>query len=163
MRSLTKPTYSNQLYILSLWIGLLFVANACSPLIALHDPVSYRTALDLKVDFKFLVEATEEQYDSKEADVIKFRKAFEKSMAYEEGRYRNELTVEQYQIMADIIKRFVDTWKENGTISEFTRPAFLKQSQAAWDEIIKLERAKRTEGIKLKIDKTAATSAQTNI
>jgi hypothetical protein len=118
--------------------------------------------LDLKVEFKFLVEASAEQYGDKEEDVIKFRKAFEKSLAYEEGRYRNELTVQQYQIMAGIIERFVGAWKDNGTIGDFTRPEFLEQSQAAFDEIIKLEKAKRTEGIKLKIDKTDLTSTQTN-
>lgn len=162
MNFLTKKTSVNSKVIVLLWLGFLTLTNSCKPLIALHDPESYRTALDLKVEFKYLVESSSDSYLTKSNDVLEFQKAIEKALLYERGRYRNELTVAQYDIMKGILNRFVDTWKQNDTISDFTRKEFLEESQAAFDEIIKLEKNKRSEGIKLNIDEIDIESPQTN-
>lgn len=126
------------------------VLVACAPLISIHDPQSYQAAIDLKVDFQFLVESSESQYEDKLDEVTSFRKKLAKSIEYEKGRYKNELTVKQYEILRDgTVNGFFDLWKSQGTTSEYFRSQNVEQSNQIFDEIIKLEKIKRTEGIKL--------------
>ena len=132
----------------------LSIVAGCAPLISLFDDTAYRNAIDLKVDFSFLVESSDSTFTSYAKEVREFRKNLQKAYEYEKGRYRNELTVQQYDILLSPdgpLEGFFKVWRENQRTSMVYRKEKKELAAQIFDEILTLEKAKRREGIRLRL------------
>jgi hypothetical protein len=146
-----KPSLRSHYF---LFYAVVFLLSACTPLISIFDETSYKNAIDLKVDFHYLVEASKSSYKNHEEDIAAFRKKLDKAYEYEKGRFKNQITVEQYNVLRKAdgpIDGFFDLWLAQDSTSQTFRESKIKISDQSFDEILGLEKSKRREGIRLKL------------
>jgi len=122
--------------------------------ISAYDPVSYKTATDLKAECLTLIEKSAEgpasQFQS-EIDALKLK--LRKALEYEKGKALNSETTNQWSIMVDpnrnMMGGFLKFWQEkNGPVSPTFSGEFATQVSDGFGQIIRLENGKRKQGSK---------------
>jgi len=128
-------------------ISLLFcLLVSCSPTIAVFDQYAYTQATAAKVDVLNLMELATDSFQHHEQDIKTVKTTLRKLYEYDKGRYRNAITIKQWEILNDttgnLFGGFLRYWKEKKVLS----PAYIYNKQGtistAFDQIIKLEKSK---------------------
>ena len=134
-----------RIILLSAFISIVFYA--CNkPLIASYDQYAYTQATSLKVDIQNLIQKSDSvKYTDAADEINRVTVEIQKAYEYSKGRSQNSISTKQYEILlsdADFYKKFLSTWKAQGTESPTAASeASIKAGQLI-DKIIELENGK---------------------
>jgi hypothetical protein len=134
----------NSIYLLLLFLYTTF--NSCSPSIAVYDQYAYTQATSLKVDLQNLaVESSTVAFPDAKADIDRVNTEVEKGYEYANGRSKNTISTQQYEILRgenNFYKTFLKTWKSQGKLSPTGANEIKIKIGQLMDQIIELENGK---------------------
>lgn len=131
----------------ALLVVLAAALGACTPLIGAYSPRAYEHATSLKAETLALVERADEPYAEHRQAAERLMVDLQRAYEYVRGVPRNAISARQWRLLVDpdgdLVGRFMQRWRDEGTL----RPAFIAEFRAiladAFDEIICLEANKR--------------------
>jgi len=132
----------------TVYVVLVFILafHSCGRLIAPYNQYSYERAIEIKQQSLALLEKATQPYEEYAEQVEGLFIDLKVMLEYVRGIPKNELTVEQWEIMANpdgyLLGGMLMRWKEQGTLSGVFIEEAQSQISEGFDSIINLEREK---------------------
>lgn len=124
---------------------IVILLSSCT-LMSRFDQFAYVQSTSLKVEVLSLIEEGTSSYPEKAADIRAMEIKLEKALEYERFRPKNQITLQQYQLLTDpegnLVGGAFRLWKNNGKLSTAYIKNKKEQIAKAFDLISSLEAAK---------------------
>jgi hypothetical protein len=118
----------------------------CSRQISLFNPVAYDYAVSIKVESLALMDKAVEPFESHKPEVTDLILKIEKAYEYAKGIKKNEITVQQWEILKNpdrnLLGGFLKRWEDEEKLGKIFVSEAKKQVSQAYDTIIGLESGK---------------------
>jgi hypothetical protein len=119
---------------------------ACAPRIALYNETAYSNAVSLKVESLALMGKATDSSSVHVQEISTLETNIEKAYQYVRWLPRNELTVQQWEILKDpnrdLLGGFLKKWENEKVLHVVFIKEKERQISEAFDEILKLETGK---------------------
>lgn len=129
----------------SIIIGI-YGCQLLSPTIAQFNHYSYVQTTSAKVDVLNLMSLATEEYQLHQKEINEVNTTIQKIMEYEKHRPKNEITIQQWEILTDTTKNlyggFLVKWKKENKLKEVYVSEKKRQISLAFDQIAELESQK---------------------
>lgn len=128
---------------MSFIIGILaLVMSSCA---SLYDHYTYTETIATKVQTLSLMEQSDEAYTTHKTAVIALQNQLQKMLMYEEGKAKNDITLQMWKILNNeekLIGSYLSLWEEKGTLSRVFINEATPQIEEAFDILIDYEEKK---------------------
>lgn len=129
-------------------IGIIaLLVSSCA---SLYDHYTYTETIATKVQTLSLMDQSDEAYTDHKTEVIALQNQLQKMLTYEEGKAKNDITVQMWRLMNNdkkLIGSYLTLWEEKGTLS----PLFIGEAKPQIEEAFNIliayeeEKDKKTE------------------
>ena len=121
------------------------VALVMSSCASLYDHYTYTETIATKVQALSLMNQSDEAYATHKTEVIALQNQLQKMLMYEEGKAKNDITVQMWRILNNeekLIGSYLSLWEEKGTLSRVFINEATPQIEEAFDILIDYEEKK---------------------
>jgi hypothetical protein len=112
-------------------IGIIaLLVSSCA---SLYDHYTYTETIATKVQTLSLMDQSDEPYTAHKTEIIALQNQLQKMLAYEEGKAKNDITVQMWRLMNNdkkLIGSYLSLWEEKGTLS----PLFIGEAKPQVEE-----------------------------
>ena len=116
-----------------------------SSCVSLYDHYTYTETIETKLQALSVMENSDEEYTSHEAEIAALKNQIEKMLTYEKGKSKNVITVKMWEILhndKNLIGSYLKLWEQKGKLNPVFIDEAKPQIEEAFNILIQFEEKK---------------------
>ena len=113
--------------------------------VSLYDHYTYTETIETKLQALTLMDSSDEEYSSHEAEVAALKNQIEKMLTYEKGKSKNVITIKMWEVLhndKNLIGSYLKLWEQKGKLNPVFIDEAKPQIEEAFNILIQFEEKK---------------------